>query len=220
MPRRVDRRFAGVIAASAALHLGLLALLTLKPAASAFQPYQDDAIAVTLAPRYLVEPTPRTHSSQAPTPIRPRQAHRPAAHAPVAPLYAAPAPGRSEPGSGVALGIGVEAHPATQPPGTKDELGRALKFGGVGCETSSLVGMTQAERDRCAERFGAGARTAAYLGQGLSRDKQRLLDEASARKEAYRKYRDAPIPPGLSTSDAAGGLTGLGEARPTNKHPF
>lgn len=209
MPRCIDRRFTGVIAASAALHLGVLALLALKPAASTFQPYEDDAIAVTLAPLYLVEPKPRARSRQAPAPIRPRQARRQTEDFPVAPLYAAPPAGHAEPGSGV--GVGVQAHPAPQPPGTRAELGRALKLGGVGCETPTLVGMTLAERDRCAERLGAGAKTAAYLGQGLSRDKQGLLDQAAARKEAYRKYRDAPIPPGLSTSDAAGGLTGLGD---------
>jgi len=218
MPRRTDRRMAGVIVASAALHLGILALLALKPAVSAFQPYEDDTIAVTLAPLYLVEPKARIRSRQAPAPIRPRQARRPAEDAPVAPLYVAPQPGRAEAGAGSALG--VANHPAPQPPGTQAELGRALKFGGVGCDSPSLVGMTQADRDRCAERFGAGAKTAAYLGQGLSKEKQRLLDQANARKEAYRKYRDAPMPPGLSGSDAAGGLTGLGESRPTTDHRF
>lgn len=218
MLRRLDRRFAGVIAASAALHLGVLALLALKPAASAFKPYEDDAIAVTLAPLYLVEPKPRARNRQVQAPIRPRQARRPSEDSPIAPLYAAPATGRAAAGSG--LGIGVETHPAPEPPGTQAELGRALKFGGVGCDTPNLVGMTPAERDRCAERFGAGAKTAAYLGQGLSRDKQRLLDQVAASKEANRKYREAPMPPGLSTSDAAGGLTGLGESKPTNKHPF
>jgi hypothetical protein len=218
MPRRIDRRFAGVIAVSAALHLGVLALLALKPAASTFRPYQDDAIAVTLAPLYLVEPKPRARSRQAQAPIRPRQARRPDEDTSVAPLYAIPAPGRAGPGA--AAGLGVAPHPAPEPPGTRAELGRALKFGGVGCETPDLVGMTRAERDRCAERLGAGAKSAAYLGQGLSKEKQGLLDQVAARKEALRDYRDAPMPPGLSTSDAAGGLTGLGASRPTGKHPF
>ena len=218
MPRRIDRRFAGVIAASAALHLGILALLALKPGASTFRPYEDDAIAVTLAPLYLVEPKPRARNRQTPAPIRPRQARRPSEDSPIAPLYAAPVTSRAAPGSG--LGVGVGTHPAPEPPGTKAELIRALKFGGVGCDTPDLVGMTRADRDRCAERLGAGAKTATYLGQGLSKDKQRLLDQAAATKEANRQYRDAPMPPGLSTSDAAGGLTGLGESKPTNKHPF
>lgn len=218
MTRRNDRPMVGVIVASAALHLGVLALLALKPAASAFKPYEDDTIAVTLAPLYLVEPKARSRSRQAPAPIRPRQARRPAEDTSVAPLYAAPAPGRAATGDGPTVGVAI--HPAPQPPGTKAELGRALKFGGVGCDTPNLVGMTQAERDRCAERFGTGAKTATYLGQGLSQEKQKLLDQANARKEAYRKYRDAPMPPGLSGSDAAGGLTGLGESRPTKEHRF
>jgi hypothetical protein len=213
MPRRYDRRWAGVIAASTVLHLGLFALLALKPAASSFRPYEDDSIAVTLAPLYLVEPRPRAPSRQAPASIRPRQARRLAEAAAVAPLYAAPSPGPAP----AAPGASVEA---PQPPGPRLKLGRALRFGGVGCDSPNLVGMTQAERDRCAERLGAGARTSSYLGQGLSRDKQGLLDQAAARKEAYRKYRDAPMPPGLSGSDAAGGLTGLGESRPTTARRF
>ena len=64
------------------------------------------------------------------------------------------------------------------------------------------------------ERLGEGAKDAAYIPPGLSRPKQALLDEAAAKRKAYRDYRDAPTPPGLSTSDAAGGLTGLGEAAP------
>jgi hypothetical protein len=218
MPRRNGRRLTGVIAASAALHLGLFALLALRPAASSLRPYEEDAIAVSLAPLYLVEPTPRARSRQVQAPIRPRQARRPADDTAVAPLYAGPSSGRAA--SGGAADVGVGAHPATQPPGTTAELGRALRLGGVGCEAPNLVGMTQAERDRCDERLGAGAKAAAYLGQGLSREKQRQLDQANARKEAYRKYRDGPMPPGLSGSDAAGGLTGLGDSRPTGDHRY
>jgi hypothetical protein len=212
MPRRIDRRFAGVIAASAVLHLAILALLALKPGASTFRPYQDDAIAVTLAPLYLVEPKPRARPRQTAAPIRPRPARRRAEDAAVPPLYAAPQPTRPQPGAEFQL--------APQPPAPTAELGRALRFGGLGCNSPNLAGLSDAERDRCAERLGAGARSAAYLGQGLSRGKQGLLDQAAARKEALRKYRDAPMPPGLSGSDAAGGLTGLGESRPTGDHRF
>jgi hypothetical protein len=214
MPRPHDRRLAGVIAASAALHLGVLALLALKPAAPAFQPYDDKAIPVTLAPVYLVEPKPRGRSRQSPAPVRPRQARRLQDASPVAPIYVAPQAPQAVP----APGPSAEAAPAVPSP----QLGRALKFGGVGCDRPDLAGLSAADRDRCAERLGAGARTAAYLGQGLSRDKQRLLDQAAAAKEAYRKYRDAPMPPGLSGSGAAGGITGLGDTAhgKDNTHHF
>lgn len=214
MPRRPDRRTAGVIVASAALHLGVLVLLALKPTASVLKPYEENAIAVTLAPLYLVEPKLRSRQA----PVRPRKARRPAEDTAVAPFYTAPAPGRAGPGA--ARGIGIGSHPAPQPAGPQAELGRALKFGGVGCDNPRLVGMSQAERDHCAERLGDGAKTAAYLGQGLSKAKQAEFDAISTYKEAVRKYQEAPIPPGLSTSDAAGGLTGLGASRPTKAHPF
>lgn len=203
MPRSHDRRLAGVIAISAALHLGVLALLAVKPAATAFRPYEDDTIAVTLAPLYLVEPRPKARNRQAPAPVRPRQARRHTAPAPIAPLYAAPQPAQTAPAPN------PSASPLPAVPGIP--LGRALKFGGVGCDRPDLAGLSAAERDRCAERLGAGAKSAAWLGQGLSRDKQGLLDAAGARKEAYRKYRDSPMPPGLSTSGAAGDMTGLGD---------
>lgn len=215
MPRSHDRRLAGVIAISAALHLGVLALLALKPAATAFRPYEDDTITVTLAPLYLVEPRPRARSRQAPAPVRPRQAHRQTEAAPIAPLYVAPQPTQTAPAPNPAPS--VSALPAA--PGFP--LGRALKFGGVGCDRPDLAGLSGAERDRCAERLGAGARTATYLGQGLSRDKQRLLDKA-AEKDAYIRYRNAPVPPGLSGSGAAGGITGLGDTAhgKDNTHHF
>lgn len=210
MPRKTRRRLAAVAAASGLGHVLVLAILAFqhpRPLSSFAPPLVFD---VTVAPLYLVEPRARARAREAPAPIRPRRARTlPDEATPVAPLYAAPATGRTGPGP--AQGVGIETHPGPQPPGTQAELGRALKFGGVGCDSPDLVRMTPQERDRCAERFGAGAKTATYLGQGLSRDKQGLLDAAAARKEAYRKYRDSPMPPGLSTSGAAGGMTGLGD---------
>ncbi len=171
---------------------------------------------MALVPLYLVEPKARARARQAPAPIRPRQARRPADETPVAPLYATPSPARAT----APTGLTVEPPPAAVADGVG--LGRALRFGGVGCDRPDLAGLSAAERDRCAERLGAGAKTAAYLGQGLSRDKQRMLDKAAAEKEAYIKYRNAPVPPGLSGSGAAGGLTGLGDTAhgKDNTHHF
>lgn len=209
MARRSQRRLAGVAAASAAGHLAVLAMLALQHPhllAPALPPPLFD---VTVVPVYMVEPKVRARAREAPPPIRPRQARRTLEPLPIAPLFAPPATGPARVGSGE--GVGVAVRPGPNPPGTQAELGRALKFGGVGCETADLVRLTPQERDRCAERLGAGAKTAAYLGQGLNRDKQALLDAVAAHKEAVRKYKEAPIPPGLATSDAAGGIPGLGD---------
>ena len=70
------------------------------------------------------------------------------------------------------------------------------------------------------ERLGQGAKDAPHFRSGLSTGKQALQDAADARRRAYRDYREGPIPPGLSTSDAAGGLTGLGGAARETTIPF
>lgn len=221
MRRGRQNRLAAIVAVSAAAHLGVLAILAFQHPRGFSSAIPPPLFDVTVVPVYLTEPKARARTREAPSPVRPRQARRPLEPLPLAPLYAPPAPGAGAGRVGSGQGVAIEAHPGPNPPGTQAEFGRALKFGGVGCDSPDLVRMTRQERDRCAEQLGTGARTAAYLGQGLTRDKQAALDAIAAHKEAVRKYKEAPIPPGLATSGAAGGITGLGDTAhgddPTHK---
>ena len=66
----------------------------------------------------------------------------------------------------------------------------------MGCANPNLL--TKAERERCLERLGAGAKDAPYYEPPMSRDKRKAFDEAAARKQAYRKYKEANLPTGVS----------------------
>lgn len=194
-----------VIGASIALHAGLLAVLALqKPPASRM--VAPALIEVTIAPLYLVEPRQRRDRDR----IRPRAAKSIPGPLTVAPLYAAPTPtAKPTPGP---WRVQEAADGAAQ-------LSQALRKGGLGCAQADLVGLSPSEREACQARLAAGAKTAAYLGQGLNAAKQKTLDLAAERKAAYLRYRDAPIPPGLSTSNAAGGIAGLGEVPAVSQTP-
>lgn len=209
---RTRARLSVVIGASIALHAGALAVLALQkaPVSRAVAPA---LIEVTIAPLYLVETEPHKRRTREPIPAR--AVKRLTGPLPVSPLYAAPA--TANPGQGPWDVRDNES--ASLPPGGRAMLSEALRKGGAGCQQADLVGLTARERAACDERLGAGAKTAAYLGQGLDAGKQKALDLAAARKAAYLRYRDAPIPPGLSTSNAAGGLTGLGETPPVSQTP-
>ncbi len=204
-----SRRLGGIAIASAIGHILLLGALALQHPRLRSPPEPPPIFEITVAPVYLARPRRHDRDRRTETPIKPRPPRLSHEPLPVAPLVAPPAPGRAVATLGPVAG--ADTHPGPNPPGTQPELGRALRFGGVGCDSPEMVRMTRQERDRCAERLGAGSKTAAYLGQGLNRDKQAELDAIAAHKAAVRKYKEAPIPPGLSTSGAAGDLTGLGD---------
>lgn len=211
------RRITAVVAASAAFHLGILGLLALQPPNLRGPETLPPILDVTLAPFYLIEPDAKGRRARAPLRARTRRPLESAA--PVAPIFAAPVVSRNA-APGVMIGAGVTDHPGPLPAGGHAQLGMLLRKGGVGCATPDLPGMTQADRDRCLERLGAGARQAAFTGLGLARDKQGQLEAAAAAKDRYIKYRDAPLAPGLAPSDAPGGLTGLGGFPHEGKIPF
>lgn len=82
----------------------------------------------------------------------------------------------------------------------------ALRHGTVGCANPQAVGLTRAERELCDEKFGKGAKDAAFAGLGLNPDKQRLLDATGARKDADYRYKYSQAPP-IGQSTASAGAT-------------
>lgn len=203
-------RLSVVMGASIALHAAVLAVLALQKAPVG-RVVAPTLVEVTIAPLYLVESEPQKRRAR--HGIRPRAPKPSTAPLPLPPLHSAPAAPTPSPGV-----VGEPAGARLSADG-RALLSEALRRGGVGCPQAERAGLSARERAACDERLGAGAKAAAYLGQGLDAGKQKTLDLAAARKEAYRKYRDAPIPPGLSTSNAAGGLTGLGETPAVSQTP-
>ena len=172
--------------ASLAFHAVILTGLALH------QPHQprlatpDDVFAVTVLPRYL---TPRESARRPLPPEKVSKKDRPQEPSPIAPriLPTPPSP--------------IPA-PATQPPPaiTAEQLGQALRNGGVGCNPPGLPGLSREAREICEARLASGARTAGYLGNGLARDKQAEFDGAAAGGNAWRKNA---APAGMGHTDVS-----------------
>lgn len=203
--RRPGRRI-GIVAGSVALHLALAAALAVN--VPRFVTYVPPPVyEVTVTPLYLPpEKAPRLPRQRlASRPLVPRMRAKPDEPLPVAPLVTPAAPARNAPG---AFSVSPDERPAPKPPGAADQVREILRNSLAGCANADSVIFSKRERGGCDERFGSGAKDAPFIEPPMSRDKRRAFDAAAARKEAYVKYKESNLPPGLE-----GG--GLGPATPT-----
>jgi hypothetical protein len=204
------RRTTWAIAASVIFHLvvGTILLLQrpllMEPAWERGPP--EPIIPILITPR--TPPAPSGAPAK-PTPIRLHRRPQPnlPPEAPTAPI-APPAPAAPAPPAQSQARGPVALHPAPLPQGPTGDVRTALRQGPVGCANPLAVGLSRAERDLCDEKFGKGAKDAAFAGLGLSADKQRLLDAAGARKEADYRYKYGTVPNGGNTSGSGVGVTG------------
>jgi hypothetical protein len=196
MPRPRRRRDAVAIVASAGIHLLVLAVLAAQ-APRLRIPLEPPGPPLAIIPVLLVPRLPPSASAARPQPLRlHRRLRRFETPPPIAPLPVPAAP----PASQSAQSGPVAVHPAPQPEGPKADVRAALRASPVGCANAEAVGLTRAEREACNEQLGKGAKTAAFPGLGLARDKQAAFDEAAQHNEACRAYRAAPgmtLPPPL-----------------------
>lgn len=204
--RRTHRtRLGAALAVCLLAHLGLVLLLAREHPVLKSGPLGPAVFEVTVVPMFLPDPV----RNLPPRPLRRvRQAH-----------LATPVPDLS-PLLVPDLKPGPPPSPLGPPPHLTPELGATLRRA-LGCANIASAGLSQADRDACLAQLGAGAKSAPYYPPGFSHEKQGELDRAAAAKEAYRKYRDAPMPPGMSHCDfgcAPHDLTGDGPPAP--KHPF
>lgn len=95
-------------------------------------------------------------------------------------------------------------------------VGATLR-GALGCANADALGLTPAEREKCAEQAAAGAKTLPYAGQGLEADKASALTAAAFRKKQDFEYKRAPVPPGTRSTDGGARDMGrsMGNDRPT-----
>ncbi len=205
--RRTNRtRLGASLAVCLMAHAALIALLAREHPVLKSGPMGPPVLEVTMVPMFLPDPTP----SRTPRPllrVRP----------PSAVVEAPPLPPLLVP----ELKPGPPPAPQGPPPRLTPELGAILRRA-LGCANIASANLSQAERDACLAQLGSGAKAAPYIPPGFNHDKQELLDRAAEAKEAYRRYRDAPVPPGRSTKCDIGcaphDLTG--EGPPAPKHPF
>jgi len=163
------RRTTWAIATSVIAHLTVAIVLLLQrpmlviPQGESGPP--EAIIPILIVPK---TPPPAAGRSTRPAPIRLHRRPQPflppeAPTAPIAPPTpptpaAAPAPAPGPP----------TFHPSPLPEGPKGDLRTALRHGTVGCANPQAVGLTRAERELCDEKFGKGAKDAAFAGLGLS----------------------------------------------------
>ncbi|OYX04615.1 MAG: hypothetical protein B7Z12_05905 [Caulobacter vibrioides] len=190
------RRRATIFAGSLLLHVALLAWLAL-PAAPLLQTFaEDDLPTMTLelqrpAPLPREAPRPRPSSateaaSARPLPFKVRAAVRPVPAG--TPTVEVPTSGLARPG--------VAIRPAPLPGEGAGDLRTALRGSATGCVSADAVGLNRRERERCDERFGAAKAKGDPLS-AMNADKRRALDAQAAAQDAYRRYQNAPMGPGV-----------------------
>lgn len=188
------RRRATIIAGSLLLHGALLAWLALPPP-PLLETFAEDALpTMTLELQRRVEreaPRPRPSSTTTATPASPLPF---TVRAPVRPAPAG-TPSLEVPASALAR-PGVAIRPAPLPGDSAGDLRTALRGSATGCVNADAVGLNRRERERCDEQFGA-ARAKGDPLSGMDAGKRRALDAQAAAQEAYRRYQDAPMGPGV-----------------------
>jgi hypothetical protein len=154
-----------------AVHLCLLVLLAMRTGPMTVRQYGEDALEVALVPPIYL---PRRARTAPPAPPEPRAAKAPPAT--VAPLPMAPTESPASP---------VTPSPAVQgqSPGLNGDLGMALRRR-LGCARTDPAGLSQAERQACADALGLGARTALALGQTLPAEKRAYYDAVVAARQS------------------------------------
>ena len=191
-PRR-GRRQAAILAGSLLLHVVVLAWLALPAPPLLERLIADDLPTVTVdlvRPQREERPMPRPTAAAAPSPAAlPFHVRPPARPAPAGvPTLNVPA--------AAAVGPGTAVRPAPLPGEGAGDLRTALRGSATGCVSADAVGLNRRERERCDERFGAAKPKGDPLS-GLAADKRRALDAQAAAQEAYRRYQDAPMGPGV-----------------------
>lgn len=189
MHRAGRRRTLWAVTASVIAHAAVLGVLAVQrpmlriPEEPGGPP--EAIIPVLILPRV---PPPAANSGARPSEVRLHR--RPQRFAPpelpVAPLIVPTAPTTAAPKPGP-----VTVQPAPAPAGPPDQMRAALRLV-VGCADPDAAKLTPAERDRCNERLGAGAKTAPFEGMGMAAAKQSAFDRAAAHKDACRAYRASP----------------------------
>lgn len=191
------RRTVQAVALSLAAHAVVLTALALHAPTLNIPPPRptlpEPIIPLLIVPR----PPPPPHGGPPPEPIRLHRRPQPfARHFPTPPLPVpeAPAPARPPPANS-------RVRVTPEPEVSAAQLRGALRTGAAGCANPDLL--SDAERERCLQALGAGARITPYRGPAFSGDKQQVFDRAAASKQAYQRYRRAQ-----PTPSRAGGALG------------
>ncbi|MFC4443046.1 hypothetical protein [Caulobacter henricii] len=171
----------------------MLALLAL-PQATAFLDRSDDEDALTVT---LVRPQ-RPLTTARSQPVNASSVDgRPLAVRPSPRLPALPVP-PGVPTLPTLPAIGTGNASAPPPEGPRGDLRTALRSSGVGCANGTAVGLNRREQERCDERWGEAARRAPLYSEApMDPAKRAAFDQIAAGQAAARRYRQAPMGPGV-----------------------
>lgn len=197
-------RRAAIVAASAVVHgLALLALGLTAPTLPRVRMSDPAPLPVDLWSLPPAErPLQRRPAVPRRSPVEPRQATRDAAPSLIAAAPIAPArQARLATGDG----FGVDEHPAPLPGMARGDLRGALRRSPFGCANQDAVGLTRREREACADIWARWSPRTGTIDAPIDPDKRAAWDAVAARREAARRRKGDPIPPGLTPSDNAGG---------------
>ena len=201
MQRAWRRRTTWAIAGSALAHLAVLVVVLLQRPTLPPPAYEPAGPPQPIIPILLMPRTPPVTAGGVPRPNAVRLHQRPPrnqpAPAPVAPLFIPPPKPADLPSQAPA----ARTPPAPAALATPPDAVRATLRTTLGCAEAQAVGLSQSERERCAERFGGGAREAAYLAPALSPAKRAALDQEAATRDARKASIDRPIPPGANRAE-------------------
>ena len=224
MQRAARRRTTEAIAASLIAHAVVLTIAGLQHPTLVI-PFEEAGPPEPIIPILLVPHAPPPAAVvPAPSPIRLHQRQprfTPAEAPPIAPVVIPPPAPTAPPAPPGPVTVSAQPSPeAVQ----RTQVRAALK-GLLGCSNPDLAGLTQAQRDACADRMGTAARNATFPGLGLGAEKRRMLEAAGAKKEADYRYTRSPAPPGSILAPSAGAsahdlATATGNDRSELKIPF
>jgi hypothetical protein len=173
--RQMARRRVGAMgwagAAALAVHLCLLALLTMRTTPQTIRQYGEDALELTLVTPIYLPRRAKTPPPSAPIPRSPKTPSSTVAPLPMAPTESPAAP----PARAVA--------PQTPVQGLNGDIAAALRRR-LGCTRTDQAGLTQAERQACADALGRGARQVAALGQPVPAEKQVYYDAVKSARQS------------------------------------
>lgn len=186
MAQRKTLKRPAIALASLAFHALILTGLALHAPHAQRLATPEDLIPVTVLPRYL---PPREAPPRLPRPEKVLKKDRPQEDLTVPPRIVDPLPFPAAPrAAGTDRAI------------TAEQLGQALRNGGVGCNPPGLPGLSREAREICEARLATGARNARYLGNGMAPDKQAGFDQAAASGNAWRK---AMVPAEMGHADVS-----------------
>jgi hypothetical protein len=222
--RRDGRRMAVVTGLSVLVHVGVFALIGLNtPGVRDRPPLPDEVIDISILPPRIApsRPSPAEAGANPSRGIPRRDTTAPLLHVPAVepPSEVAPSPLPAPAPSGASAGGGKKGGSGRGPtifPSPGDDTRKALR-GSYGCAYPDAAGLNRREREACLERGGKWSKEVSPIAAPIPGAKRKAWDQAAAKQERDREWRENPtMPTGTSEDQGPGRPAGIGPVSPAN----